>query len=819
MHTQSNFTKTNNMRTFYFFLLLIATLPCFANRKFNGGTIKGALKDEKNEALPFTTLMLKNVADSTLYKGEISNEDGNFIFENLKQGNYFLEIKGIGFKKYTSAAITISESTPETDLGTITLFSGTENLQAVTVTGEKPFIERQIDKTVVNVENSVILQGSSIMDAMEKLPAVQVNQDGIISLKGKQGVIIMIDGKPTQLGGQDLANMLRGMSSASVQKIEIITNPSAKYDAAGNAGIINIVMKKNKKEGLNGSVTAGYGQGRYEKYNSGFTLGWKNTRVNLYANYNYSYRKGFNNLMLTRNFYRNDTLSTVFKTDNYIVFPFYTHTPRAGMDIYLSKKTTFSIAGTGVVNNFQPYANNHTDVTDGNNNLVSSYLFTNRSKTQFDNYSINSELKHQFDSTGKELVVDLDYARYWNTSDQNFGTSIYDKDGQYVTTNYLYANQGGDLHIYSGKADYSHPLRNQAKLEAGAKSSYVTSDNDIRFYNKVNDVLFFDSTRSSHFLYNENINAGYVNYNQEFKKLSVQAGLRAEHTLANGKQALTGQTFNRNYVQLFPSIFLDYKLNTKHSLNINVGRRIDRPAYQQLNPYRKLIDATTYAEGNPYLLPQLTYNYELTYGYNNTFFCTIGYSYTYNNIADVLIQDAQKQITIQRVCNIQGFNYYNINLVFSKKLTNWWTTNSSLLSYYSQYIGNINNYSFNQGWPSVTFNTSNSFSLGKGISGELSFLYNHKTLYGVTYINPNYNLTVGVQKSLLDKKGTISINYSDLFWRAWPSGTTYFGGVNESWKSKRETRVLNVTFTYRFGKGQTRMRRNSGADTEKQRAG
>jgi hypothetical protein len=807
------------MRTILLTLALYCSLATFAGRAFNNGIIKGLLKEEKGEPLPFTTLFLRNNADSTLYKGELSNDDGRFLFEHVREGNYYLEIKAVGMARYKSASITVSENQPETDLGTIILRPAATDLQAVTITADRPFIERQIDRTVVNVENSVVFAGASVMDMMEKLPAVQVNQDGIISLKGKQGVIIMIDGKPTQMSGQDLANMLRGMSSASIQKIEIITNPSAKFDAAGNAGIINIVMKKNKKEGLNGSLTGGYGQGRYEKYNGGFTIGYKNKKYNLFANYNYSYRKGFNNLMLTRNFYSHDTLSTVFKTDNYIVFPFYTHTPRAGADFYLSKNTILSFTGTGVVNNFQPYADNHTNVTDGHDNLVSSLYFKNRSQTQFNNYALNSELKTQLDSTGKELTVDLDYARYWNTSNQNYSTAIYDKDGYYVNTNYLYANQGGDLSIYSAKADYAQPLKNQGKFEAGAKSSYVTSDNDVRFYNRVNDDLHFDTSRSSHFLYYENINAAYLNYNKEFKKLTLQTGLRAEHTNAHGKQLLNGQTFDRNYVQLFPSVFLDYKINDKHGVNLSLGRRIDRPAYQQLNPFRRLIDATTYAEGNPYLLPQLTYNAEATYSYNNMFFITFGYSYTYNNINDVLIQDAVKQITIQRASNIAGFNYYNVNIVFSKKLTGWWTTNSSLLSYYSQYMGNINNYSFNQGYPSFTWNTSNNFSLGKGFSAELSFLYNYKTLYGVTYMNPNYNLTAGIQKSILKNQGTISINCSDIFWKAWPSGTTYFGGVDEHWKSKRETRVANFTFTYRFGKGQAKMRRSSGADDLKQRAG
>lgn len=801
-------------------ILSISLLSFFGygTKNFNG-IIKGALTDEKNQAIPFATLMLKSANDSALYKGELTNENGMFSFENIKEGNYFIEIKTIGFEKFTSSVITVSEQTPSTDLGTLNLKSNAQNLEAVMVTTNRPFIERQIDRTVVNIENSLIHSGSSILDVMEKLPAVQVNQDGQISLKGKSGLIIMIDGKPTGMSGQDLANMLKGMSSSNVQKIEIITNPSAKYDAAGNAGIINIIMKKNRREGLSGGVNGSYGQGRYEKMNAGFNLAFKNTKFNLFANYTFSHRKGFNNLVLTRKFYNGDTLNTVFDTYNYILFPFNSHNLRMGSDLYLSKKTTFSILASGVNTQFNPVADNHTNILDGNNNIVNSYDFKNRSIDKFHNYSINTELKHQFDSTGKELIVDLDYAAYGNNADQKFTTTLNDANGTYLNENLLVGDQDGSLSIYAAKADYSGPFKSGAKLEAGLKSSYVEANSNVRFYNKVNEDLIFDSTRSNHFIYSENINAAYVNYSKEFKKLSIQLGLRTEHTNANGKQIITAQTFHRNYIQLFPSVFFDYKLNEKHSLNLSLSRRIDRPAYQQMNPFRKLIDATTYAEGNPYLLPQISYNSELTYTYFNTIFLTLGYSYTTDNITDVLVQDGEKRVTVQTVANLAEVHSYNINLVFTKKLTKWWTTNTSLFSYYSLYNGTVNNYSFNQGWPSFTFNTSNSFPLAKGLSAELSFIYNHTSLYGVTLINPNYNLTVGLQQSILKKRGSITINFSDILWRAWPSGVTDFGNVNENWKAVRDTRILNISFTYRFGKSQAKMRRNTGADDEKKRAG
>jgi hypothetical protein len=782
--------------------------------------LKGRITDEKKAPVPFATVILKRSADSVLVKGEVTDENGAFAFESIREGAFFLEVQVLGYEKLRKEGIQISSPTETLDLGTLSLKPSSVQLKTVDVQAEKPFIERYMDKTVVNVEHSSIHAGSSVIEVMEKLPGVQVSQEGVISLKGKQGVIVMMDGKPTPMSGQDLGNMLKGMSSGNVQKIEIITNPSARYDAAGNAGILNIVMKKNRMDGLNGSVTAGYGQGVYPKSNSSFNLNYKKDWYNLFFSYGYSRRKGFNNLRLTRNFFGGDTLVSVFETNNYIIFPFSTHTPRAGVDFTLSPKSSLSFLASGVVNSFRPSAGNHTDIFNGERQKVNSFDFTNRSKDSWYNYSFNTQLRHRFDTTQRELTVDLDYARYWNRSDQRFTTTLNDAQENFIHRSLLIGDQDGELSLYSAKADYVHPLGKSASFEGGWKSSYVTADNDVKFYNTAVLSDSLDMERSNHFLYSENINALYVNLKKEAGSTSIQLGLRGEQTLADGEQLLTGQRFRRDYLQLFPSLFIEQKFTEKHSANLTLSRRIDRPAYQQMNPFRRLIDATTYSEGNPYLRPQLTYNAELTYDFSRMFFVTGSYSLTTDNITDVLIQDSEKRVTVQSIVNIDRFNYFSLNLAFTKRLMKWWNTNTSLLSYYGIFQGTINRYSINQGQPSFSVSTSNSFSLTEGLSMECSFMYNYRNLYGVTLIRPNYNLSLGVQKSLLKKQGTLNVNVSDIFWKAYPRGITHFGNVDEYWMSRRDTRVVNVSFTYRFGKGQAaRMRRKTGADEEKSRIG
>jgi hypothetical protein len=799
-----------------FCLLFFLFAYSFANAQT--ATISGTVKDEINNAVPYANVVLKTPADSGIYKGEITNENGEFVFQNVKPGDYFLEVIFTGFNTHTRPGISVREENQQLNLGEIKLTSQSKQLNAVTVVGEKPFIEKQADKTVVNIENSIIQNGSSIIEVFEKLPGVIVDQDGNIKIRGKQGVIVVIDGKQTALSGQDLVNMLKGMSASNIQKIEIITNPSAKWDASGNSGILNIIMKKNKLDGYNGNVSLNYGQGRYPKYITSFTFNYKKDKLSLYFNYGYAYRKSFNNLTLTRRFFENNVLNTTFVTDNYIVFPFKTHTPRFGADYSLSDKTTVSFLASGVNNEFTPSTTNHTDILGPGNERTSSFDFSQRSLNNFNNYDLNAQINHRFDTSGQSLVINLDHAKYWNTADQRLSTLYSDYQNSASNMIYLNGKQDGLLNLYSFKADYSRPLGSSMTLETGVKSSRVESDRDMRFYNVQNTEELFDTARSSHFLYNENINAAYISLNKKFGRLTVQTGLRAEQTIAEGLQKLNNQSFDRNYFQLFPTVYLDYTISEKHNVNANLGRRINRPGYEQMNPFRRLIDFTTYSEGNPYLLPELSYNAELAYSYANTYNVTFSYSVTTDNITDVLIQDSETRTTSQTIVNLARMNYYSVDFSYTKRLTSWWKTNTSILSYFPKFTGVVNRFAISQGQPSFYVNSNNSFSLSENLSAELTFRYNHQNLYGVTLEKTSSNVIAGIQKTVLQKKGTITLNVTDIFWNSFPRGVTTFSDVDEHWTSRRDTRVINIGFTYKFGTGKTgRMRKETGAEEEKKR--
>ncbi|MBS1636140.1 MAG: TonB-dependent receptor [Bacteroidetes bacterium] len=800
-------------------ILTLMYVCCYAQPVSKKGTIlKGSVTDETKAPVPFCMVILYTANDSALYKGEACDENGIFQISDVVPGKYYLVASMVGMGRAIKQDIILNEQNALCDLGDIVLAQPANMLSMVTVTADKPFIEKQVDKTVVNIENSIIQNSAPATDMLGKLPGVMIDRDGNVTLNGRRGVVILIDGKPTGLSGQNLYNYLKGLNTNAIQKVEIITNPSAKYDAAGNAGVINIVMKKNRRQGLNGTLTSNYSQGRYTNFGQGFGLAYKDRWYNIYANYTYDYRHTFTNLVLNRMFYQQGILNGVYKTDSYITDLANTHAPRLGADFNLSSKTSLSVLANGQFMQDNASAYDKTDNLDKQLMPVYHSIFENSNKFSHYNYSINGELRHQFDSLGQELKINLDYAHYYTGIDQQFATQYILPDATIVPGDRLNGNHHDKLFLYAVKGDYSKPLNQKATLDAGFKCSYITLSNNMRFFNPAYGTDYLDTLRSSLFDYNENINAAYLNLNKTWSKLTLQGGLRLEQTQASGYQKLSQEQFKRNYIQVFPTLYAEYKFNDKHVVNLNGGRRIDRPAYDQMNPYRKLINPTTYMQGNPLLLPQLGYNADLSYAYNNQWFLTLGASITKNNITEVLVQDAVTKTTHQTVINLDRFHYYSASVAYAKKITDWWTTNTSILGYYGIYRGAVNGTSLNKHMPSFYINTGNSFSLCEGLSLELGFNYSYKVFYGVTTIQPMNNLSFGIQKSVLKNNGTVTLNVSDIFWRSYARGATEFGSVSESWSAKRDTRLVNISFSYKFGKSQsTLINRATGSDDEKKR--
>ncbi|MGZ5281252.1 MAG: outer membrane beta-barrel protein, partial [Bacteroidia bacterium] len=471
-------------------------------------TITGKVLNSDGAPMPGASMVLLDSTNKKLVKSTLTDSSGQFAFEHLMQGKYFLRGMYMGVETWQSETINLNGA--NVNIPYITLKENA--LKEVVVTTQKPFIEVKGDRLVVNVENSIVSAGSTALEVLARSPGVNVDQNDNISLKGRAGVNVMIDGRIQPVSGADLANLLKNMPASQLDKIEIITNPSARYDAAGNAGIINIKTKKDQRMGFNGSVTASFGHGFYPKANTGFNINYRNKKFNLYGNYNYSYSEGFNHLVLTRRFYTGLAYQSPFSKydqDHYTHFPFQNHNAGFGLDYTISSKTTSGINFTGYKGKLDKTSEISSTETDTNNIKIASFNTENNGANNWNNFSTNAYIKHTFDSTGKELSFDADYGRYQTRNNQYLSTNYFNAEG--ISTRPTYILDGdinGLTQIRSLKTDYVNPMKGGKRWEAGLKSSFVTADNKPTFYDLSeagNPV--YDSGKSNHYIYNENINA------------------------------------------------------------------------------------------------------------------------------------------------------------------------------------------------------------------------------------------------------------------------------------------------------------------------
>ncbi len=810
--------------------LLLGVLATAQSNQQRGKAAITVYNDQK-QPLENATVELLRSRDSALVKTALTDKNGTADIDNISLGTYLLRTSMVSYATAYSGPFELTAEQSAVTLPSLHLAPKASNqMQGVTVTARKPFIQKLSDRIVVNVENSVVSAGSSAMDVLERSPGVTIDQNDAIALRGRQGVVIFIDGKPTAMSGADLANYLRGLPSNAIERIDIITNPSAKYDAAGNSGIIDIRMKKDQRLGTNGTLTAGYGQGVYPKANAGTTLNYRNKKVNIFGNYNYAYRQNLNHLILDRNFYDNGVFNGADLKDNYSKMPLQSHTARVGADFFPNKKTIIGFVVNSNFNSFERTNTNNSIVFDKNRQKVSTFNTLATNDDGFNNIVTNLNLKHTFDSTGKELTADVDYGVFNSASLSRISTNFYNLDGSLKSpTDILDGDQDGKLTLKTAKADYVHPLRKGAKLEAGFKTSFVSSDNDARFFNMSTGSPVNDVNKTNRFFYDENNNAAYVNYSREFKKFNVQLGLRSEQTNIKTHQVKGDVKWDSSYLQLFPSAFFNYKIKEDQTLGVSVSRRIDRPGYQALNPFLFMIDATTYGTGNPGLLPQLTWSYELSYTLKNLNF-TLGYSHTEDvqNIAIMLFQEAfpnipsEPNVTVQIPVNLQSSDYYGLTVAAPVKVTKWWNMINNANVYYNQFNGNLGGTQLDAGAPAMDVRTNNTFTFKKGWTAELNGNYSTGGRYGYMVSKSQWGVAAGVQKTVLKGKGTLRFNITDIFWTNLPRATiTFDDKYVEKWHAYRESRVANMTFTYRFGNNKVAAarRRTTASEEERRRAG
>ena len=791
-------------------LIIIATLLLLFATKVsaqNGFSITGKIINKDTRALPSIQITVTNAIDNSVAKIEITDADGNFSIQNLKEGNYKVVVDDMEYSPYQSETISLNAANPLVKLTPIALTSkSATNLNEVVVTKKKPFIENKIDRTVVNVDAFITAAGGDAMDVLEKSPGIIVDQNGTITFKGKSGVQVFIDDKPTYLSGAELEAYLRSLPASTLDKIELITNPPAKYDAAGGAGIINIVSKRTKARGFNANLTSRFSQGKRSGNRQGINFNYMEDKIRVFGNVGYAQQNPINDLFIFRKFKNNDgSTNSLFYQNSFIDTKVKSTNARVGMDYYASDKTTIGFGLTGVLRSNNQFSDVRSEVTDANLVLDSSIVANNLNKQKFKNGGINFNLRHELDSLGQRITIDLDYLKYDTSSRQLFNNFVYQPDNSLSSQDQLKGFLPSDLDIYALKTDYTLPFKNGSTFETGYKVSYTKTDNIADYRDVVNGVEIPNYATSNHFKYDEIINAAYVNFNTNYKRFGFQTGLRLENTESRGNQLgnieQAPSKFKRNYTNLFPTIYVEYKLDSigNNQLVANYGRRINRPYFQDLNPFISPLDKFTFYSGNPFLNPSFANNYELSYRYKGMFSTTLSYGSSKDDINETI--EINDGIYYSRPGNIGKSEFFSINANLQLTLTQWWSANAYNELTHSKFKSQLYTEELNSSGTFWFFSMNNSFKFNKGWSAELSGTYQTDIVSAQFVLLSRSNINFGIQKKLLKDKATIKLSANDIFYSNMNNGIIKnLQNTEANWTNKLDSRFVAMTFTYGFGK-------------------
>ncbi len=800
---------------------LLISLLIFINGNVFGDqyNLSGKVSDDKNEPLTGTIVELRSSMDSVLVKANVADANGKFIFENVGAGKYFLKFSLLGFSTYTTKEISF-DGTSSRELPEIKLKPSSVTLKEANVSGIKPLIEVRSDKTVFNIENSINSTGNTALELLQKAPGVVVDNNDNISMKGRSGVLVQIDGRDTHLSEQELADYLRSIQSIDVESIELISNPSSKYEASGTAGIINIKLKKNKNFGMNGSITAGYTLGAYSKFNTAISLNYRSKNISLFSSYsgNWGERKNEFYVYREQNPYIFDA-SSIFNrwglNNNY----------KAGVDYTLDKKNTI---GAMVIGNYSDINGTNTSrniINDFESNTPDSILMSDQTVKGHTN-NVNLNLNHHYtDSLGHDLMTDFDFG-YYDGDRNNYQPNVYvlpDYSTE-LSSNYNRFESGTRINIYTFKSDYSQNFLS-GKLGAGYKLSFVNTDNLYEYYNIYGDAEIIDSTRSNHFVYTENVYALYLNYQRTIKSFDFQAGVRMENTDSEGDLKSAADTTKdknvpRNYVDFFPSAGITWNMNKDNAFALIYTRRIDRPNYQELNPFEFKLDELSYRKGNPFLNPQYSDKIELSHTFKYATTSSVGYSNTQDFFAQITdtLSGGRSYITSR---NLATEKILSFDLSSSLQPLKWYGLYFHFGLYNQQYNADFGNgKTIDESVTYVNLYAQNTIKLPYSITMEISGWYNSAGVWGGAYVTePQGSLDVGLQKKLFKDQATLKLSYSDLFNTApWDSHNVYAGIViraHGNWESQQ----FRTTFTWRFGNKQMKgvKQRTAGSDTETKR--
>lgn len=800
----------------YFMKNILLTLFLFTSSLIiaQNYTVKGKVLGKTNEPIVNETIYLLSETTNNIVKTAVTDSKGAFILVDVDANTYVVTIASEGYEVFRENILVTNVNLT---LENIQLVVKVNTLNEIVLKTEKPMIQVMADKTVFNVNSSINTAGTTVWELFRKAPGVIIDNNGGIILEGKTGVQIFIDGKITQLNGQELQAYLESLQSSSIDKLEIITQPSSKYDAAGNAGIINIVFKKDKNLGLNGTLSNALTYGDFARNSASLSLNYRNKKSNLYGNISNGIGKstGFLNLKRQQN-------NTEFDAKTESVYNPNSTNIRIGYDYFATKKSTFGVILNTNLYKYNNQNNSRTPIQAFSSTSIDSVLIaSNRSNGNSQNYLINTNYKYS-DTLETSFNVDFDYGKFTREGFAFQPNFYYDAAENTILSQVITRQETPiTIDILSFQTDYEQRLW-KGKFATGMKISYVTTNNTFNFFNQVTNDFVLDDTRSNQFEYRENINAGYINFNRKMEKWSFQLGLRLENTISNGdltqNQNIENKSVKRNYTNWFPSGGLTYQVNAKNQMALNYSKRIQRPNYSSLNPFEYKIDELSYSRGNPFLQPQYINTIKLSNSYNYKLNTSLSYTYVTDFFAQITEADGDDRNYLNPQ-NIANQETINLGISLPQKIYKWWNVYLSLNAYTSSYKSD--NPSFNEvKQETLSFYAQNTFNLPKDFTFELSGWYSSPSVWGGTYVTKSLgSLNLAFQKKFLDNKINAKLAFNDVLFTSPWRGTTRYGIVTIDGTGGNDSRNIAFSLSYNFGNNEIKKsrNRNTSLDDEKNR--
>jgi hypothetical protein len=791
-------------------LIRLIALLCSMIVASQTGTVKGTIMNQNNKPVELVEVILIN-KDSIALKSEFTNSNGIFEMQTEK-GEYVLQARENGKIVYKQT-INLMDNL---DLGNIKIIENKQQLNEVVVTSKKKLIERKVDRLVFNVENSISATGGDAIDALKITPSIRV-QDEQISMVGKSGLAVMVDDKIIQLTGEDLINFLKSIQSDNIKSIEVITTPPAKYEADGNSGIVNIKLKKAKLDSWNMSVNSAYKQSTYATGTIGNSFNYQKDKLSLFSNLNYV--KGA--IKRTENdeiYYPTQIWITDFNKKLYSNGL----NGRIGLDYNVTNKWSTGIQYLGSKNN--PKTNEKDfGVISNNKTPINFYIITNAENIKMNLFnSLNWHNNIDIDTLGRKISTDFDYFTLSNNNNRNFATQELDKNYNQISNGFLSTNNMGIQTIknYSGKIDFEHPL-SFANLSYGIKISFTETNNELKFFDTTTGNLILNTNQSNTFNLKENIQSLYFSGDKKFgnEKWEAKIGLRMENTQTLGLSLTLNQNKKNSYLEYFPTTYLQYTYNEKHIFSLDYGRRIQRPSYSSLNPFKFYSSKYSYSEGNANLLPQFSNTIELKHAYNDFLFSSLFYLNETQGIGDVPFVDVNTNTQYFTKLNYFSFNSFGLSESYTFKRYDWWESNNELYVSYakSKFTNNILEETKGLGF---SVSTNNTFILNKSktIKGAINYSYTGPQ-YDLLYKNEQTSsLDLSLKFSPTKNNIQIALVSQDILRSNLSYRTTYTNNLKQISSSYGDRRFFRISIVYKFGNKKVNVeKRDFGNDNEKDR--